>query len=367
MDLKLFLCGDVMTGRGIDQALSHPVDPVIYEPYITDARDYINLAQKANGIFKLPLSPLYIWGDALEQFEHEKPDLRIINLETSITNNKDYWKGKGINYRMSPANIACITSAGINCCVLANNHVLDWGYQGLIDTLDILKKHNIQYSGAGNSKKEAKNPAILTKNKMRVLVFSAATESSGVPLQWEADSNRPGVNLLHGLTVEHAHSVGKWIEMFRRPDDLVVLSIHWGANWVFKIPSLHIQFAHTLIDNGYVDLIHGHSSHHILGMEVYKGKPIIYGCGDFINDYEGIGGQELFRGDISMMFFIAFDTTGWKLQNVILIPLIKHQFTLKKPSVKDYKFIEAKLNLMGEQFKNRVISKNKTAFSLQWE
>lgn len=356
-----------MTGRGIDQALPHPVDPVIYEPYITDARDYINLAQKANGIFNLPLSPLYIWGDALEQFEHEKPDFRIINLETSITKNNDYWKGKGINYRMSPANITCITSAAIDCCALANNHVLDWGYQGLKDTLDTLKKYNIQCSGAGINKKEAKKPAILTKNKMRVLVFSVATESSGVPLQWEADSCRPGVNLLQDLTEDHAHSVGKWIEMFRRSDDLVVLSIHWGANWVFKIPSLHIQFAHTLIDNGYVDLIHGHSSHHILEMEVYKGKPIIYGCGDFINDYEGIGGQEVFRGDISMMFFIAFDTPGRKLQSVTLVPLIKHQFSLKKLSVKDLEFIEAKLNLMGGQFETRVISKNKTAFSLQWD
>ena len=63
-----------------------------------------------------------------------------------------------------------------------------------------------------------------------------------------------------------------------------------------------------LIDNAAVDIIHGHSSHHIKGIEIYKGKPVIYGSGDFINDYEGIGGHEYFRGDLSLMYFVTFDS-----------------------------------------------------------
>lgn len=366
MDLKLFLCGDVMTGRGIDQILPYPTDPVIYEPYITDARDYINLAQRKNGIFKTPGHFHYIWGDALKQFKLHNPDFRIINLETSVTESKNYWIGKGINYKMNPANITSLNCAGINCCALANNHVIDWGHEGLLDTINALKKADIQHSGAGVNIEEAATPAILTKDNTRVLVFSVGTESSGIPSQWEAKSNRPGVKLLHGLDLEYAHSVGKWINMFRKEDDIVILSIHWGANWVFKIPSSHIQFAHALVDNGYVDIVHGHSSHHILGMEVYKEKPVLYGCGDFINDYEGIDAQQIFREDISMMFFITLNTTSRELINVTLVPLIKYQFSLKNPSIDDIKHMESDLNQMEKQFKSRVKRNQKDAFSLQW-
>jgi len=366
MNLKLFLCGDVMTGRGIDQVLPFPSDPVIYEPYITDARDYINLAQRKNGIFKTPVPFHYIWGEALKQFELHKPDFRIINLETSVTESKDYWVGKGINYKMNPANITSLTCAGINCCVLANNHTIDWGHKGLLDTIYTLKNANIQYSGAGINIEEASRPAIMTKDNSRVLVFSLGTESSGIPLQWEADINRPGVKLLHGLSLEYAHTVGRWINMFRKPDDIVILSIHWGENWVFKIPQSHILFAHTLVDNGYVDVIHGHSSHHILGIEIYKEKPVLYGCGDFINDYEGIETQQFFRSDISMMFFITINTNSKELMDVTLVPLIKYQFSLKNPSEEEVKKMESILNQMEIKFKNRVRKDQKAAFSLQW-
>ncbi len=137
--ITIFLCGDVMTGRGIDQVLPHPSKPVLYEPYVKDAVDYVHLAERANGPIPKPVSHSYIWGDALDVLERMAPDLRIINLETSITTSEDYWRGKGINYRMHPQNAPCITAAKTDLCVLANNHVLDWGFAGLIETLETLK------------------------------------------------------------------------------------------------------------------------------------------------------------------------------------------------------------------------------------
>ncbi len=125
--MRLFLCGDVMTGRGIDQALSHPVNPILYEPYVRDAREYIALAEKANGPIPRPLSVDYIWGDALRELERAGVDLRIANLETAVTSAQTPWPEKGIHYRMHPQNIGCLTSAKISACALANNHVLDWG------------------------------------------------------------------------------------------------------------------------------------------------------------------------------------------------------------------------------------------------
>jgi hypothetical protein len=66
MSLRVFLCGDVMTGRGIDQALPHPVDPVLYEPYVRDAREYVDLAEKAHGAFQRPVTFDYIWGETFK-------------------------------------------------------------------------------------------------------------------------------------------------------------------------------------------------------------------------------------------------------------------------------------------------------------
>lgn len=200
-----------------------------------------------------------------------------------------------------------------------------------------------------------------------MLVFSLGTISSGIPHSWEADFNRPGVKILHELNLEHAHSFGKWVNLFRKPDDIVILSIHWGANWVYKIPQLHIQFAHTLVDNGYVDIIHGHSSHHVLAMEVYKEKPVLYGCGDFINDYEGIDTQQIFRDDISMMFFITMNAKSKKLTDVTLVPLIKHQFSLKKLSEEDFWYLESNINQIGKQFFTWVKREKNDAFSFHWK
>ena len=137
--ITLFLCGDVMLGRGIDQILPHPGEPQLYEPAVTLATTYVELAERANGRIPSPVDFAYVWGDALEVLRRLEPDLRIINLETSITKSREAVP-KGINYKMHPANAACLTSAAINCCALANNHVLDWGRSGLLETLETLEK-----------------------------------------------------------------------------------------------------------------------------------------------------------------------------------------------------------------------------------
>ena len=128
--IRLFLCGDVMTGRGVDQILPYPCDPRLHEPYMDSAIDYVRLAEQAVGPIPRAVDFSYVWGAALEELSHARPDARIINLETSVTRS-DAWLDKGINYRMSPENAACLRAAGVDCCVLANNHVLDWGRAGL--------------------------------------------------------------------------------------------------------------------------------------------------------------------------------------------------------------------------------------------
>ena len=155
-----------------------------------DAREYVHLAEKAHGPIPRPLSFDYIWGDALQELERAEVDFRIVNLETAVTSAETPWPGKGIHYRMQPQNIGCLSAAHISACALANNHVLDWGYDGLSETLRSLGAAGIAHSGAGNDANEAMQPAVLgTVGKGRVLLFSFGATTSGIPEDWKATSD----------------------------------------------------------------------------------------------------------------------------------------------------------------------------------
>ncbi|MDR9501832.1 MAG: CapA family protein, partial [Desulfurivibrionaceae bacterium] len=259
-EITLFLAGDVMTGRGIDQVLPHSADPVIYEPYMRSAYGYVELAEQQNGFIPKPVDYSYIWGDALGVLEAIKPDLRIVNLETSVTASDDYWPGKGINYRMHPQNMGCLTAARLDCCVLANNHVLDWGYAGLLETLALLKEAGIKGVGAGRHREQSRAPALLEiPAKGRVLIFAYALDSSGVPRSWAATKERPGVNRLPDLSEQSILQIKKDVAAVKGEGDLVLVSLHWGGNWGYAISPRERDFAHGLIDEAGVDLIYGHS------------------------------------------------------------------------------------------------------------
>ena len=123
--ITLFLCGDLMTGRGVDQILPFSNAPLLFESYVRDARTYVSLAEKRNGPIPDPADYRYPWGDALKILDEIRPNAKIVNLETSITTSDDFWPKKGIHYRMHPANVELLKVAAIDVCVLANNHVLD--------------------------------------------------------------------------------------------------------------------------------------------------------------------------------------------------------------------------------------------------
>ncbi|MGD8493680.1 MAG: CapA family protein, partial [Desulfobacterales bacterium] len=366
-NIKIFMCGDVMTGRGIDQVLAHPSDPLIHEPYLKSARGYVKLAEAENGPIRQPVSFGYIWGDALAELKRAAPDLSLINLETSITASNDYWKGKGIHYRMNPQNVASLAAAGIDVCALANNHVLDWGYAGLMETLATLQKANIKTAGAGPNALVAGAPAAINiDDRKRVIVFSLGLSSSGIPSSWAAAPNRPGVNLLKNLSAKSVRQIQQKVQAIKRKGDVVVASIHWGGNWGYDIPRRQIEFAHGLIDDGGVDIVHGHSSHHVKAVEVYKDKLILYGCGDFLNDYEGIAGYEEFRADLSLMYFATLDSSTGKLLELQMTATRIKQFQVQRASEADTRWLGDILNREGRSFGTRVMMDSNNRLSLQW-
>jgi poly-gamma-glutamate synthesis protein (capsule biosynthesis protein) len=339
--VTLFLSGDVMTGRGIDQVLPHPGRPVLREAYARSALRYVELAEQAHGPIPRPVEFEYPWGDARAELDRVKPDARIINLETAVTRSDDHWP-KGIHYRMHPDNVPCLLAAGIDCCAVANNHVLDWGYAGLAETLKALRQAGIEVAGAGSDSAEAAAPAILPlADRRRVVTFSLGSVTSGIPPDWAASKDRPGVNLVDKGTVE---LLAASVQRVRRPGDIVVASIHWGANWGYGIPRRQRTLAHALIDESGVDVVHGHSSHHPKGIEVYRNKPILYGCGDFLNDYEGIPGYEEFRGDLALMYFVTIDPHTRELTRLEMTPLQVRRFQLRRVSKQDARWLRKTLD-----------------------
>ncbi len=357
--VTLFLCGDLMTGRGIDQILPVSNDPVLFESYVRDAREYVAIAEKRNGPIPEAVDYRYPWGDALKILEEIRPAARIVNLETSVTTSADFWPRKGIHYRMHPGNAKLLSVARIDCCVLSNNHIIDLGLGGLKETLETLRQTGIKTAGAGENATKAALPAIIEiAPEIRLAVFGFGTKSSGVPASWAARSHSPGVNFIPDLSPGAAAEVIESIKGQTRPEDLVIFSVHWGGNWGYDIPEEQVRFAHQLIDSGAVDVVHGHSSHHARPLEVYRGKLILYGAGDFLNDYEGIEGNEGYRDDLALMYFPTLESGTGRLVRLRMVPLQIFRFSLRRASAADAAWLSDVLNRESREFGTKVRLEN---------
>ena len=365
--VTLFLAGDVMTGRGIDQVLPHPGDPHIFESWSRSALDYVHLAEQLNGPLPRPVDFRYIWGDALPVLDEAAPDIRLVNLETAITTRGKPWPNKGIQYRMHPDNIPCLSAAAIDGCVLANNHVLDWDYAGLEETLASLARAGLACTGAGPNLAAAQAPAVFVlPGRGRVLVFAWGLSSSGIPPAWAAREGRPGVNWLPDLSDDSLEAVTAAVVAHRHPGDVVVVSLHWGGNWGYPVPESHRRFAHALIDNAAADLIHGHSSHHPLGIERYRDKLVLYGCGDLIDDYEGIGGHEPYRSDLALLYLVTLEAGSGALRQLDMVPLQRRRFRLNRATRQDSAWLQAMLERESRMPGARIGLTEHTTLRLQW-
>ncbi len=354
-ELKIFLSGDVMTGRGIDQILRHPGDPVLYERWARSALDYVGLAEARNGSIPRGVDPVYVWGEAIELLDESSVDARIINLETAITDRGDPWPNKGIHYRMHPDNAELISAANIDCCVLANNHVLDWSYPGLEQTLSSVRAEGAIPAGAGSDARSARAPAVVAKARgPRVIVVAVGTESSGIDPMWTAGEDRPGVSTTR-LSPDDVDAVADMVQSVAAPGDLVIASIHWGPNWGYDFPSSHRSFAHDLIDRAGVHVVHGHSSHHPLGIEVHRGRLILYGCGDLINDYEGISGHESYHPELGLIYLARLDPRDGQLIALDLVPTRMRRFRLERAGAEARDWIGSRLSREGQRLGTAVV------------
>jgi poly-gamma-glutamate synthesis protein (capsule biosynthesis protein) len=347
-----------MIGRGVDQVLRRPSQPTLYESAVTSAAEYVTLAEERHGPIPRGVDDAYVWGTALEELERRRPTVRIINLETSVTVS-DTALPKGINYRMHPANIGVLTAAGIDCAVLANNHTLDWGEAGLGQTIDTLRSAGIRTVGAGRTRSEADEPAALALDaEHRLLLFALCGMDSGVPAEWRATRTRPGVSWIADYSAQAASRVSDLVALHRRPGDVVVVSMHWGSNWSYEIPAEHRAFAHRLVDDAAVDIVYGHSSHHVKGVEFYRDCLILYGCGDFLNDYEGIHSPGGYRHDLVLMYLPQIDLGSGSVMDLEVVPLLIHRFRLQRPAPDDARWLRETFDRECRRLGARLVSRN---------
>lgn len=274
-------------------------------------------------------TPAHPWGTTLPLLL--QADLTLINLETSATTHDEAWPNKAFNYRVHPANAAAaLQRARVDYASLANNHTLDFGPEGLVETVWTLKKARIAFAGAGETTEEAISPAILglprgergTREggqREDPASRSSSAAAGGEDRQthaihvWSAsDHPRDWASVPTFHLIDYSASIRSRLKRLLterpRPEAntastrpaLKIFSVHWGPNYAWQPESEIRTLAHFLIDECDVDIVHGHSSHHVQGVERPRpGKLIIYGCGDFVDDYAV---TERFRNDLGAVW-----------------------------------------------------------------
>ncbi|HEV8712413.1 MAG TPA: CapA family protein [Candidatus Binatia bacterium] len=213
---------------------------------------------------------------------------------------------------------------------------------------------------------EARPPAVvdLTADR-RVVVHGFGTETSGIPRSWAAAEDLPGVEVLCDLSDETAVAIEERVREVKRNQDVTIASIHWGINWGYAVPREHVRFAHRLVDSG-VDLVHGHSSHHPRPLEVYWNRLILYGCGDFINDYEGIRGYEQYRDDLVLMYFATLNPASGALVRLRMTLMQTRQMRLNRASPDDVRWLTNRLTRISLDFGSWVEEAEDGSLLLRW-
>lgn len=257
----------------------------------------------------------YPWGDTLPILR--AADAVVINLECVLADRGEPWPQKVFTFRADSRHVSVLTTAGVCAVALANNHSMDFGSEALQDCIATLSRHGIRSAGAGASPDAAWRPQTFLVGGTRVALVAFTDDMS----EWEARPGMPGV----------CHVPLRWedprfarllqaIEEAREASDLVVVSAHWGPNWGYQPLPNHIEAAHRFVERG-ADLVFGHSAHVFRGVELYQGKPVLYSCGDYVDDYAV---DDVERNDES--FIWCLDLVDRRPSRLLLIPAVIRHF-----------------------------------------
>jgi poly-gamma-glutamate synthesis protein (capsule biosynthesis protein) len=307
--LTIGLAGDVMLGRTLDTIISQ--------------RGYD-----------------YPWGDILPVMRNT--DLNIVNLETTLTHNsrKVY---KTFNFKASPDKVQSLVSANIGVVNLANNHILDFKMEGLLETIQTLDKSGINHVGAGKKIEEALKAIVIRKKGVRIGVLGMTDNEPG----WMANGGA-GTNYINIADNEARIRILHSIENLRKEADMIIVSIHWGPNMKERPSPEFISFAHAMADHG-ASVIHGHSAHIFQGVECYSNSLILYDTGDFVDDY--VVDPDL-RNDLSAFFILTISKSG--LLNARFVPVRISQYQVNLARESDYVWVIKQMQQLSAVFNTQI-------------
>lgn len=212
-------------------------------------------------------------------------DISFGNLESPITDFPLSTPGKSLAsirarrnfiFRASPSYSGRILhNAGFDIVSLANNHTMDYRAEGLLETLEELEKHQIAYVGGGRNLAEATRAKILEVNG---IVVGFLAYSMVVPPYFQAQVNMPGIN---GIARRFSKAMDEQITSLGKKVDVVIVSLHWGKEGTYYPANYQQSIAHRMIESG-ADIVVGHHTHTLQGIEFYKGGLIAYSLGNFL-------------------------------------------------------------------------------------
>lgn len=302
------LTGDVMLGRVVNEAL-------------------------------LRHGPAYPWGNVLPELH--RADVRIVNLECVIARHGTPWERwpKVFHFRANPLAIDALKLAKIDCVVIANNHVLDYEEEAFLEMLDLLDAAGIARVGAGRNLEEARRPVVLQVQGLRLGVVAFTDNEPG----WKATSSTPGTNYLP-VSLESVPVLQEGMAQARAMGaELLIVSAHWGPNMRLRPSPAFREFAHALIEAG-ADVFHGHSAHVFQGIELWQGRPILYDCGEFVDDYAV---DPVLRNDWGLL--VGLEVEEKKARRLDLTPLLIGDCQVKLATGRDFEAIALRLGELSAE------------------
>jgi poly-gamma-glutamate synthesis protein (capsule biosynthesis protein) len=260
-------------------------------------------------------------------------DLAVVNLECAITSSLQQWKGapKAFYFGAPLAAVNALSEAGVDLVSLANNHILDFDFQGLSDTLSQLHAQGIAKAGAGADLKQALAPALVERQGVRFAMVAMCDHQP----DFAATHHRPGMAYVdfadetEALALMH-QALGPALAAGA---DWPILSLHWGPNMVPEPSPQFRRIAHAAIDMGW-KILFGHSAHSFHGVELYRGCPILYAAGDLVDDYAV---DPVFHNDHQLLFEIELDRHA--VQRILPHPVLIADCQARPASGAQFEFI----------------------------
>ncbi len=245
-----------------------------------------------------------------------KYDFIFANMESPITKRGVPVVKKPYIFRVKPEDAVCLKDLKIDVVSIANNHILDYNHEGMEDTIAALDRMNIRHTGAGWTLDEARRPAVLRNGDTAVVILAYCNSP---PEEYYATETTPGIapldlELIRDDIAAHSHD-----------DNIVVISLHWGIEQTHVPQKEQIATAHAIIDAG-ADAVIGHHPHWPQGIELYRGRPIVYSLGNFVNGYI----NPIERDNIAVGLYY----NGRTLESVKVVPLAGRNRQIRfQPSV----------------------------------